>query len=85
MGYLWVIELHVHVVDKALHGVGRKPLRAPVGVSSDHHGVKIGGEGGVHGAFSLHHTRAFDLPAGVLFREPLRLLDLGPCTISLPS
>jgi hypothetical protein len=56
MGCLWVVDMHVEVAEKALHGVGREHVRAYVCVSSDHHGVKIGGEGGGHGAFPLHRN-----------------------------
>ncbi len=74
MRCLWVVDLHAHVVEKALHGVGRGPLRAHVCASSDQHGLKIGEEDGSHSAFPLHRCRACGLHAGVLFREPLRLL-----------
>jgi hypothetical protein len=76
MGCLCVVDLHVHVVKKSLHGVRQKALRALACVFCEQHSVKIGGEDGGLGAFLLHRGCACSLPSGVLLCEPMRLLGL---------
>jgi hypothetical protein len=76
MGCLLVVDLHVQVVEKALHGVRWEAKRAPGCVSCLQHRVKIErGDGGL-GALLMHRYRASCLPAGFVVHEPLCLLDV---------